>query len=39
MVKFFEQIDKVEGKEKCDLTERINIVLDELENFDRKNMR
>lgn len=38
MVKFFEMMDRSEGKEKCDLAERINIVLDEIDNFDRKNM-
>lgn len=28
MVKFFETMDKAEGKDKCDLVDRINTVLD-----------
>lgn len=27
MVKFYEELDRVEGKPKCDLKERINIIL------------
>ena len=30
MVKLYELMDKNEGKPKCDLIERINIVLDEI---------
>ena len=39
MVEFFSLMDQVEGKEKCDLTERINMVLDEMEDLERKGMR
>lgn len=28
-----------EGKPKCDLIERINIILDEIDNYDRKGMK
>jgi hypothetical protein len=28
-------LDRVDGKQKCDLIERINIILDETENYDR----
>ena len=37
MVKFFEMMDRNEGKEKCDLAERINIILDEIDRFSRIN--
>jgi chitin synthase len=31
-------MDKREGKEKCYLEERINIIIDEMENFQRRRM-
>lgn len=38
MIKFYEKMDYVEGKQKCDLTERISIILNEIQNYDRKGM-
>lgn len=39
MVKFYEMLDMNENKPKCDLIERINVILDETENYDRKGMK
>jgi hypothetical protein len=39
MVKFYEKLDRADGKHKCDLIERINIILDETENFDRRGAK
>jgi hypothetical protein len=39
MIKFYEKMDEFEGKDKCELVERINIILDEIDNFDRKGMK
>lgn len=38
IVEFYRELDFKEGKERCHLIERINIVLDEIENFNRKMM-
>lgn len=38
MIKLYEKMDKEEGKDKCELVERINIILDEMENYNRKGM-
>jgi chitin synthase len=38
MVHFFRTLDELEGKKRCDLEERINIILDESENLSRKGM-
>jgi hypothetical protein len=39
MVEFYEMLDKSEGKPQCDLVERINVILDETENYDRQGMK
>lgn len=39
MVEFYKRMDQKEGKDKCDLIERINVILDEIDNFDRKGMK
>lgn len=39
MVEFYKELDLKEGKKKCDLIERINCILDETENYDRKGMK
>ena len=39
MVEFYKKMDEKEGKDKCDLIERINVILDEIDNFDRKGMK
>ena len=39
MVEFYKMMDEKEGKDKCDLIERINVILDEIDNFDRKGMK
>jgi len=33
MLEFYRELDKREGKEKCYLEERVNIILDEIDNF------
>jgi hypothetical protein len=38
MIEFYRELDKREGKLKCDLEERLHIIMDELDNFDRKEM-
>lgn len=38
MVKFYEKLDQQEGKQKCDLKERVTTILNEMQNFDRKGM-
>lgn len=37
MVEFYKKLDMLDGKHKCDLEERINIILDEIENYERRN--
>ena len=39
MVEFYRKMDQSEGKPSCDLETRINVVLDEIENYERKNMQ
>lgn len=38
MVQFYRRLDELDGKQKCDLEERINIILDEMDNYKRKGM-
>ena len=38
VVEFYKEMDQREGKERCHLVERINVVLDEIDNFQRKMM-
>ena len=38
MVHFYRTLDEKEGKKRCKLEERINIILDETENLSRKGM-
>ena len=38
LVEFYRELDRREGKEKCYLDERLQIIMDELDNFDRKRM-
>ena len=38
VVEFYRELDAAERKERCYLVERINIVLDEIDNFQRRNM-
>lgn len=38
MVEFYRELDRREGKDKCYLDERLQIIMDELDNFDRKRM-
>lgn len=38
VVEFYRELDMREGKERCHLVERINVVLDEIDNFNRKRM-
>ena len=38
MVEFFRELDRRDGKPKCDLEERINVILDEIDNYNRKGM-
>ena len=38
MVNFYKTLDRLENKKRCDLEERINIILDETENLSRKRM-
>ncbi len=38
MVNFYRTLDEQDGKKRCDLEERINIILDESENLSRKGM-
>lgn len=38
MVEFYRELDRREGKPKCDLDERLNIIMDEMDNFDRRRM-
>ncbi len=39
MIQFYQKLDRAEGKKTCDLTERINVILDETENYERKGMK
>jgi ABC-type phosphate transport system ATPase subunit len=38
MIEFYKRMDRVEGKHKCDLTDRISTILNEIQNYDRKGM-
>jgi hypothetical protein len=38
MIEFYRELDRREGKDKCDLEERLHIIMDEMDNFDRKRM-
>ena len=38
MIYFYDQMDYFEGKPKCELAERVNIILDEIDNYSRKGM-
>jgi chitin synthase len=38
MVEFYRRLDYLDGKPKCDLEERINVILDEVDNYNRKGM-
>ena len=38
LVEFYRDLDRLEGKDKCYLDERLQIIMDELDNFDRKRM-
>lgn len=38
MVEFYRELDRLDGKPRCDLEERINIILEEIENFNKKGM-
>lgn len=38
MVEFYRRLDELDGKPRCDLEERINVVLDEIDNYNRKGM-
>lgn len=38
MVEFYRELDRREGKDKCYLEERLEIIMDELDNFDRRRM-
>ena len=38
MVEFYRELDRREGKDKCELEERLQIIMDEMENFERKKM-
>ena len=38
MIKFYEKMDEEEGKDTCELLERIHTILDETDNYERANM-
>ena len=38
MVEFYRELDRLEGKPRCDLEERINLVLEEIDNFEKKGL-
>lgn len=38
MVKFYEAMDRAEGKERCELQQRINTILDEYDHYERMEM-
>jgi hypothetical protein len=38
MVEFYRELDRLDDKPKCDLEERINVILDEIDNFNKKGM-
>jgi hypothetical protein len=38
MVEFFRELDKLDNKPRCDLEERINTVLEEIDNFNKKGL-
>ena len=38
MVQFFRKLDEHDGKPKCDLEERINVILDQIDNYNRRGM-
>jgi chitin synthase len=38
MVEFYRMLDAMDGKPKCDLEERINVILDEVDNYNRKGL-
>ena len=38
MVEFYRRLDELDGKPKCELEERVNIILDEIDNYNRKGM-
>ena len=38
MVEFFRKLDQYDGKPKCELEERINIILDQIDNYNRRGM-
>ena len=37
-MEFYRELDRRDGKDKCELEERLEIIMDELDNFDRKRM-
>lgn len=38
MVEFYRRLDQLGNKKKCDLVERINVILDEIDNHNRRGM-
>jgi chitin synthase len=38
MIEFYRMLDELDGKPKCDLEERINVILDEIDNYGRNGM-
>ena len=36
MVEFYRELDRYDGKPRCDLEERINIILDQIDNFNKR---
>jgi len=38
MVEFYRELDRLDGKPRCDLEERINLVIEEIDNFQKKGL-
>ena len=38
MINFYRKLDYLDGKPRCDLEERINVILDEIDNLNRRGM-
>lgn len=38
MVEFYRELDRIDGKSRCDLEDRINVILDEVDNFNKKGL-
>lgn len=38
MVEFYRELDRRDRKPRCDLEERINTVLEEIDNFEKKGL-